>query len=197
MQYLRFNFTATGLLLVSLLLSGCAADKSQYQANTPALSPMAFFEGPLCAWGTVHDFNGDVSRRFVATINASTSQQSGVNQFQLDEQFLFDDGERQHRLWQFTQQGQTWVGTAGDVDGQATAQIFGNMMHLEYVLIVTQDDDQIRLNMDDRLHLINENNMLGKTIMSKFGINVGEINIMLQKQSDGFQQCQLTTITGA
>lgn len=166
-------------LVVLLTLSGCSADLSQYRTNNPTLNPAEFFSGPLCAWGTVRDFNGDVSRRFIADIKGEADE----NSFTLDEVFLFDDGETQTRLWQFTKNGDRWDGRAGDVVGVAEGEFIGNMMSLKYDLAVEVDGDTIVLSMDDELHLIDENNLLGKTIMTKFGISVGEIDLIMQKQT--------------
>ena len=74
------------------------------------------------------------------------------------------------------------MGRAGDVIGVAEGELYGNMMSLKYQLEVALDGDTIILDMDDELHLIDENNLLGKTIMTKFGITVGEIDLIMQKQ---------------
>jgi hypothetical protein len=177
-------------LFALMFLNACASDNAQYADNQPTLVPNVFFKDKLCAWGTVHGFDGAVTRRFVATIDAKST----ANNFTLDENFLFDDGERQTRVWQFNrdrQENNVWIGTAGDVEGQAKATFHGHMMHLVYQLNIINDGEEMRLNMDDSLHLINNTNMLGKTIISKFGISVGEINIMIQKQSANFKQCSL------
>jgi hypothetical protein len=175
------------LLLFSLLgISACSADITQYRANTPVLDHMQFFSGKLCAWGTVHDYTGQVTRRFIADIDGTATESS----FELDEVFLFDDGTKQTRLWKFTKTAEGWDGTAGDVVGVAKGKFIGNMMHLEYDLDIPMDDDSIVISMDDELHLIDENNMLGKTIMTKFGITVGEINLLMQKQQQE-SRCEL------
>lgn len=168
----------TTLLSSLLLVSACNSDISLYQLNTPRLEPTVFFNGKMCAWGTVHDFSGDVTRRFIADISARSTDTS----FVLDELFLFDDGSTQTRVWTFIKQGDSWSGTADDVKGTAYAHISGNMMSLEYQLEIKLDNDTITVAMDDKLHLIDENNMMGKTEMRKFGIPVGEINLLMQKQ---------------
>ena len=168
------------LLSAMITLSGCSADLSQYRSNTPVINPAEFFSGPLCAWGTVRDFNGDVSRRFIADIIGKADATS----FTLDEVFLFDDGETQTRFWEFQKTASGWEGRAGDVVGVAKGAFYGNMMSLKYDLEVTMDDDDtIIIAMDDELHLIDENNLFGKTIMKKFGISVGAIDLIMQKQT--------------
>ena len=176
------------LLSAIILLSGCSADLSKYRTNTPVLNPAEFFSGQLCAWGTVRDFNGDVSRRFIADIKGEADDTS----FTLDEVFLFDDGETQTRLWQFQKTSNGWEGRAGDVVGVAEGAFYGNMMSLKYDLEVNLDGDTIVISIDDELHLIDDNNLLGKTIMKKFGISVGEIDLIMQKQTMP-GQCEVKT----
>lgn len=175
------------LALVMLLAGGCSSDLAQYQSNQPRLIANQFFKGPLCAWGTVRDYGDDVSRRFVADIKATATEDS----FELDETFRFDDGEIQTRLWRFSRTPDGWVGKAADVVGDARGVIHGNMMSLKYTLAVSSDGDVIEVSMDDELHLIDNKNLLGKTIMTKFGLQVGEINLLMQKQTDN-SQCNLT-----
>lgn len=168
-------------ITLGFLLGGCSSDPSLYRDNSPTLDPQRFFTGDLCAWGTVHDFSGDVTRRFVADIQGTATDST----FELDEIFLFDDGEKQTRLWKFNKTNSGWEGRAGDVVGMAEGQFIGNMMALKYDLQITSDESDIVIAMDDELHLIDENNMMGKTIMTKFGITVGEINLIMQKQPNG------------
>jgi len=168
------------LLICLLLLTGCSADIGRYEKNAPKLQPEEFFSGQLCAWGTVHDYSEQVSRRFVADIKASASASS----FELDEVFVFDDGSTQTRLWKFNKTKNGWNGTAQDVDGIANGQFIGNMMKLTYDLFIETDDSNLIIAMDDELHLIDQDNMIGKTIMTKFGLKVGEINLVIQKQNN-------------
>lgn len=160
--------------------------------NTPQLDPTHFFNGKICAWGTVHDFSGEVSRRFIADITASSTRSS----FILDELFLFDDGSTQTRVWTFTNNADGWKGEAHDVNGPAIAEFSGNMMSLIYELEIALDDDTISVAMDDKLHLIDDLNLIGKTKMSKFGIQVGEINLLMQKQKQS-GRCDLTMDTNS
>lgn len=174
------------LLLLVLLLGACSSDPALYRDNSPKLDHQTFFTGDLCAWGTVHDFTGNVTRRFVADIKGTAT----ATTFELDEIFLFDDGEKQYRLWKFNKTANGWEGRAGDVVGVAEGQFIGNMMALKYDLQITSEESEIIIGMDDELHLVDENNMMGKTVMTKFGITVGEINLIMQKQANG-SACRL------
>jgi len=137
-----------------------------------------FFDGKLCAWGLVRNRGGEVNRKFIADINATAS----AGRVELDEQFIFDDGEKQSRLWQFVKRDNHWIGSAGDVVGEAIGKTAGDTLHLTYQLSVNVDGDTVVVAMDDWLHLIDKHTLLGSTNMSKWGLDVGRIDIMIQQR---------------
>ena len=70
---------------------------NSYKNKSPQFKMNEFFSGKLCAWGVVRDRSGEVSRKFVADIAATAEKDAVV----LDEEFVFDDGEKQKRIWKF------------------------------------------------------------------------------------------------
>nr|WP_281282001.1 DUF3833 family protein [Aliikangiella coralliicola] len=173
------------LLLTSLGLLSCSVKQESYLDNTPKLDFADYFNGKLCAWGVVRERSGELSRKFVADINAYSLAESIV----LDEVFLFDDGERQTRQWKFKLSGGQWIGTAGDVVDTAIGEVVGDSLHLNYQLEVKVDGDSWVINMDDWLHLIDRRTLMGTTNMSKWGFNVGRIDILMRKQPGGSARC--------
>ena len=160
-----------------VLLTACASDIDVYESRQPHFKMTTFFNGKLCAWGVVRQRNGEVSRKFVADINASSSAETVL----LDENFLFNDGEKQTRVWKFERREHKWFGTAGDVVGEAIGEIVGDTLHLNYQLNIQTDNDTIIVSMDDWLHLVDSKMLMGSTEMSKWGLNVGRIDIAIQK----------------
>ncbi len=171
-----------------LLVAGCltlAACKSvsidDYAANEPALKLEEFFDGKLTAHGILKDRGGKVTRYFSAEIDAWW--QDGVGT--LDERFVFDDGEQQTRVWKLTPHGGgKYSGTAGDVIGEASMQVAGNSLFLDYVLRIPYDGDTIDLRIDDRMYLVSDRVLLNESIMTKWGFEVGEIVLMIEKQPE-------------
>lgn len=164
----------------TLLLGACSVTPELYQNNNPSLSFSNYFDGKLCAWGTLKDRNNQVSRKFIANIDAFKDDSFVV----LDEQFVFSDGEKQTRVWRFNENGTEVTGTAGDVVGKAKGKIFGDSLHLTYTLDIPQDEGSIEVNMDDWLHLIDKDTMMGTTKMTKWGFDVGQIDIVIQKRNN-------------
>jgi hypothetical protein len=170
----------TLLALAVVALFGCSASNDNYRSNSPKLVFDQFFDGRLCAWGVVKNRQGEMTRKFVARIDSETV--NGTTS--LDEIFRFDDGELQKRKWFFNSQGSAILGTANDVVGKATGEIFGDSVHLVYTLEVISDDDVWHVSMDDWLHLVDSNTMIGTTRMTKWGLDLGRIDITIQKRSN-------------
>jgi len=180
---MKISFKILGLSMLPLLFS-CTTDLKYYEKQTPAFQMDQFFSGELCAKGLVRNRDKTVNRKFVATIDAESSADLVV----LDESFIFDDGEKQKRLWTFTRNNDLWLGSAGDVVGDAIGKTAGNTLHLTYRLkIKLEDDEEIVVNMDDWLHLVDENTLMGSTEISKWGFDVGQIDIFIQKAACNLQ----------
>ena len=97
---------------------------------------------------------------------------------------MFDDGERQTRVWKLTPNGDgSYIATAGDVIGEGTMQVAGNSLFLDYVLRIPYGDDTIDLKIDDRMYLVTERVLLNESIMTKWGFEVGEITLVIEKHS--------------
>lgn len=163
-----------------LLLAGCAGQQiQQYEKQLPKLDMRQFFSGQIDGWGMFQKDNGDVQRRFVVSINAT--QKDG--KITLDEQFVWADGSRSQRIWQLAQQNDgSWRGTAGDVVGQAVGVVKGNALHWEYTLKLPVDDKVYEVQFDDWMYLIDENVMLNRSVMRKWGIDLGSVTLSLHKR---------------
>jgi hypothetical protein len=172
-------------LFLLLTLSACSINEQAYTNRSPQLDFAGYFDGKICAWGLVKNSSGQVQRKFIADI-AATQQN---NQVVLDELFTFDDGEKQTRVWKFIPNNGSWSGTAGDVIGEAVGKVYGDSLHLTYVLDVTTQDSNYHINMNDWLHLVDPQTLMGTTQMTKWGINVGSIELVMRKLQTGQQGC--------
>lgn len=170
----------TILILAVLALGGCTGVKvTDYADATPALVPEEFFQGRLSAHGVVKDRGGRVIRSFNADIVAYW--QDGVGT--LEEDFLFDDGEKQRRVWTLVPQGDgRYTGTAADVVGSGDLQVSGNSLFLDYVLRVPWRDGSIDLRVDDRMYLVSPDILVNESSMSKFGVRVGDLLLVIARQ---------------
>lgn len=160
-------------------ISGCSAAIEDYQNDTPKLALETFFNGDLVAYGTVQDYSGKVIQRFRADIVGTWDGNSGV----LDEVFYYADGTTDTRVWNLTKTGpNSYEGTAGDVEGVAKGTTAGNALHWVYDLTIEMDGEPLTITLDDWMYLIDENNMINRTTMYKFGLPVGEITLYIGKR---------------
>ncbi len=166
-------------LSLLLLLWGCSsAQIDEYVGRTPILKLEQFFNGDLFAEGLIKDHRDKVTRQFTAKIQASWDRGIGT----LVEDFTFDDGELQRRIWTLTPDGKGgFVGTAGDVVGDGKITLAGNTMFLKYVLRIPYRDGTLDLTVDDRMYLVSPETLINQSRLEKFGVPVGEILLVIHK----------------
>lgn len=163
-----------------IAIASCSSvSVEDYANNKPQLVAEEFFNGKLSAHGIVKDRSGQVIRYFSAEINAYWVDGVGT----LDEQFVFDDGEQQSRIWKLKPVGAgKYTATAGDVVGVGAMQVAGNSVFLDYVLRIPYGDGTIDLKIDDRMYLVSERVLLNESIMTKWGFEVGQIALVIARE---------------
>ncbi len=163
--------------LLPLLVLGCSSVQvADYEDFSPRLSMQEFFVGDLTAHGVVKNRSGRVIRTFNATIDASWENGEGL----LEEKFVFDDGERQRRDWRLVPSGDdTFTGTAADVVGEGKLEVSGNSVFIDYVLRIALDDGTVDVRVDDRMYLVAPGVLINESEMSKFGVRVGSIQLVI------------------
>jgi len=103
----------------------------------------------------------------------------------LEEDFVFDDGEEQRRVWVLEPDGPgRYIATAGDVIGSSEMEVAGNALFFDYVLRVPWSGRTIDLRIDDRMYLVSPDTIINESVMKKFGIRVGAIALSIRKISD-------------
>ncbi|WP_394209642.1 DUF3833 domain-containing protein [Enterovibrio calviensis] len=162
-----------------LTLIGCSSSIEDYKNTTPAFNLFEYFDGEVKAWGMVQDYTGKQTRRFDVDIKGTVIG----SVITLDEDFLFDDGETQKRIWTITRlEDGSYQGTAGDVVGIASGREEGNALNWVYDLSVEVGDSTYVLTLDDWLFRQDEKRAFNLTSMRKFGVEVGRISIFFEKQ---------------
>ncbi|BEV70906.1 DUF3833 domain-containing protein [Paludibacterium sp. THUN1379] len=167
------------IVLLAVWLTGCAApDIHSYQQDKPALDPARFFLGDTQAWGMFQQRDGRVLKRFTVQIHGRMEGEQLV----LDEHFLYSDGTTQQRTWRLRAQGNgQWRGNAADVVGDARGEAAGNALHWRYRLQLPEAQSGWQVDFDDWMFLIDDQTMVNRATMSKFGIRVGEVTLFFRK----------------
>ena len=169
-------------LSVTLLTSGCATQNIQaYQNTTPTLDMHEFFSGQIDGWGMFQGRNGEVKKRFYVDIDAT---HEGDNIIVLNEKFSWADGSKSQRIWRLTKQTDgSWRGTAGDVIGEARGEVTGNTLHWQYLLELPVDDKTYKVNFDDWMYLVDKDVMLNRSVMKKFGVELGSVTLSMHRNN--------------
>lgn len=178
MRLLRRLMLPVTLLLMGAL-SGCATpDVRQYADQKPALQLERYFNGKVEGWGMFQSRSGEVMKRFHVVIDARWEGNQGV----LDERFTWSDGSLSTRVWRLTRQSDgRYSGRADDVVGEAVGEVAGNALRWRYVLALPVDGRVWNLDVDDWMFMVDERVMLNRSVLSKWGFEVGQVTLSFTK----------------
>ncbi|WP_418378903.1 DUF3833 domain-containing protein [Vibrio natriegens] len=162
-----------------MLVSSCSAELDNYKTTKPSFDLFGYFDGNVKAWGMVQDYSDKQTRRFEVEIVGTVQG----NQLTLVEDFLFDDGEVDQRIWVITRlEDNRYEGKADDIIGVATGQEQGNALQWQYDFELKMDDDTITVAFDDWLYRQDDRHVFNLTKIKKFGVEVGTITLFFQRQ---------------
>ena len=165
--------------IVPVALIGCASPvPADYAGQTPKLDLKQYFNGRLVAHGMVTDRGGKVLQRFTVQMTGTWVGDTGT----LNEQFTYADGRKEQRIWTL-QRGADgrYIGRAADVLGEAVGQANGNALNWHYTLLLPVDGRTWEVQFDDWMFLMDDQVMLNRAVMSKFGIRIGEVLLSFQR----------------
>lgn len=165
-----------------LFLAACSGRPSldQEPLSDRQLNLEEFFEGDLVAYGQFKDILGRVTRRFVVDIDGTWDGET----LTLVEDFVYEDGSTEQRVWTLRKTGEdTWEGTAPGVQGLATGIEAGDTFNWGYTIdLPVPGGETVRVTFDDWMWLLSDDRLLNIAYMERFGITVGEVVIVFEKQ---------------
>ena len=150
-----------------------------FSNTVPPLILEEYFAGRTRASGILFGRNGAVKRQFSVEMQG-TKTNDGIT---LEEDFIFSDGEKQHRTWVVKKiDNNTYHGTAADVVETAVGRQFGSALNWSYVLRVPVDGKTYDITFDDWMFLQPDGVLLNRATMKKFGFKVGELFIAFRRE---------------
>lgn len=166
-------------LAAFFLLAGCSTMKpSDFADARPKLLLEEYFAGRTQAWGLFQDRFGTVTRQFTVEITGTWNGEQLV----LDEQFLYNDGETDRRVWTIQKQADgRYEGRAADVVGVAAGLSAGNALNWAYIMDLKVGDGTLRVAFDDWMFLQPGGAMINRATVSKWGIDIGEVTLFFMK----------------
>lgn len=171
--------TLRGLMGAAMLCAGCSSiTPSRYSEQKPELDLRSYLNGRLVAWGMFQDRKGEVVKRFRVDMTCTWTNNVGT----LEEDFSYADGSTQRRVWTITRHdATTYTGTAGDVVGTAMGKASGNALNWSYTLALPVEGKVYNVRFDDWMFLMDDEVMLNRAVMSKWGIRLGEVTLAFRK----------------
>jgi hypothetical protein len=168
-------------LLIGLFIGGCtiSIDGDEYRNATQKFDLEAFFNGEVKAWGIVQGRRGELVQRFEVDIIGTVEN----DELKLDETFTYQLGDGvEKRIWSIVahSDGQ-YSGSASDIEGIATGQVFGNAFNWRYEMDLPVDDTTYRVKFDDWIWAFDDKTIVNRSYIKKFGITMAEVTIFMQK----------------
>ena len=137
-----------------------------------------YFDGRSRAWGIVLDRFGGLRRRFTADIDGTWDGTT----LTLTEDFVFDDGAQERRIWRIVRIGDgRYGGLARDVDGEAIGMRLAGGLRWRYILLLPIGRRTWRVRMDDRMFAQPDGKLIARATMRLFGVRVGEVLMTFDK----------------
>ncbi|MGB1005620.1 MAG: DUF3833 domain-containing protein [Thalassobaculaceae bacterium] len=153
---------------------------TDFKNATPQLVIEEYFAGDTQAWGLFEDRFGTIRRQFSVDITGTWDGEF----LTLDEKFIFEDGERDRRIWKIRKTGdKTYTGTAGDVIGEATGRASGNALNWRYQMDLKVGTSTLRVRFDDWMFLQSSGVLLNRARVTKFGIEIGTVTLAFMKNA--------------
>jgi hypothetical protein len=175
MNPIKITLAAVG----SLLIAGCATDIASYRGSTPAFDLKQYFSGNLVASGVFIDYSGKVARRFTVDMTGTWQGDNGT----LEEWFTYDNGEKQTRVWHLRKNADGhFEGRADDISGAAQGRAEGYALNWKYAMNLPYKDGTIAVKFDDWMYLVDEKRLINKAKVSKWGFQVGEVLLYMEKK---------------
>ena len=165
--------------ILIFLISNCRdMSPEEYKNTEPKIKIEEYFLSDVKAWGIFQDRSGKVKRQFTAKMNGSFDGQD----FILNEDFSWNDGEKQHRRWTIKKTGDhNYEGTAADVVGVAKGVSYGSAFKFEYNLLIPYKNKKIKVRFDDWIFKQDDKVAINRAIVTKFGFKVGELTVFFVK----------------
>ncbi|NNG05259.1 MAG: DUF3833 domain-containing protein [Inquilinus sp.] len=161
-------------------LTGCSSMKPQdFAGTTPTFALEDYFDGKVRAWGIFQDRFGRLRRQFVVDITGTWDGET----LTLVEDFVYDDGELDQRIWHIRKLDEhRYEGTADDVVGTAVGIAYGNALNWSYDFDLLVGERRIRVRFDDWMFLQDQEVMINRAEVIKWGFTLGEVSIFFTRQ---------------
>lgn len=148
------------------------------RTTPPVFELTSFFEGHTRAWGIFEDRFGRVRQRIFIEMHG---RWEGA-QFILDERFTYGTGETELRTWTVRPgvDGR-FEATCPECVGLATGSCEPDRVKMAYDFRLKLQSREIVVTFDDQLHRVDDRRAVNRARMSKWGVRLGELSLLLER----------------
>jgi len=178
---MKKSYIAAAAIGAATATASCASGSSleQFETAPRQLVLEEYFEGETTAYGLFEDRFGKIRRQFKVDI---TGEVDG-NRLTLTEKFVYDDGERDTRVWEIDILGNgQYRGTAGDVPVPAVGQVSGNAFNWKYKVDLKVGGSVWNVGFDDWMFLMQDDVLINRAYVTRYGIEIGQVTIAFNKK---------------
>ncbi len=174
---IRVMKTVAGLAIAFALLAG--------QPLTAAAAPEPlvleeFFDGKTIGRGVFESRIAGVKREFTVVTRGTWNPKTFM--FRLREDFHYDDGERDTKVWYFQKVGEgRYIGQRADVLSPTNVRTVGNALKFSYAAEVETDYGTIALRFNDTLKHDGKGVVRNTADVVKYGLIVGTVDLTFRK----------------
>ena len=178
---INFVVPAGVLVALSLGIAACARkDVGTLSSHKPRLVLEEFFSGESVAYGIFEDRFGNLRRQFRVNLSGALDG----NRLVLNEEFLYDDGERASRSWTIDRLGSAsdgavnYTGRAADVKATAHGVNAGNALNWRYDITLEMSGINLDVHFDDWIYKQDEDIAINRAFVTKYGVEIGSVTIV-------------------
>jgi hypothetical protein len=140
--------------------------------------PTRLLEGRTRIHGIFEDRFGRVRRRISGELHGRWQEPGLV----VDESFMYDDGTCETRQWQITRPiAGKFRAVCSDCVGTAEGECLPGLARMRYKFRLRLKSNVVVVDFDDRILVLNSSVAINRSTVSKWGIRLGELFLVLEK----------------
>ena len=164
--------------ILCFFIISCTTNINKFSNYEPKLDLFNYFDGKTVAWGIFEDRFGNIQKQFKVNIIGTIKNDYLI----LDEKFIYKNGEKERRIWNIKKVSEnSYLGTAKDIAGIAKGVSKGNALNWNYNMNIKIRGINLLVHFDDWMFLQENNILINKAKVSKWGINIGEVSLFFRK----------------
>ena len=162
-----------------MIIIGCTHSKVEDISYTKQpFDLFQYFQGETSAWGLVVDRFGNFQRSFSVELIGTIDNDKLI----LQEYFVYDNGDSENREWVIEKTGTfSYKGFSDNIIGFAEGKEYKNTMNFVYKSKIQIAGIGINVEFDDWFLRPNDNTVINRAVITKFGIKLADLTIFFRK----------------